>query len=665
MIYLVWLLWAAAAVALLTAIVVAVRRRHEGGMIGRLAVPAAVFALASGLMAVNAPVVLPSETKGEVAAGPASASRLAVIERRSRELSAQLQETRRAEEAMRRRLATPSETAAPAAPAAGAAPGPAPDGRQTLLLVLMALLVAIDVAALLFAGRLLAMLPFGKSNSGREEQVAALNELAELVWRERYREAATRASQIMELKLRPPELLDLFYLRSYAAIQVYAFPEPDESAASRDLLLAGAVRDLREVVEIAPKRGQALYLLALALGFAGRDEEALELFARARDRLKEDELPFAHNESVCLLRSAERHLSVADTEAAEACFGQVSGLGTLASSVLQVRIKIGMIDLRNAMGRRAIAAAEATLEKIIGFVGLTSEQKTTMEVIRIELNARNALAQDDPERAAAEVDRFVANHLPADLPALDEDIVDEPFSPLLDADLAFPRAVYSNILFIQAIARCRIATRRRSAPTESEVAHIAEPLLRALQIQPRQRDLLAAIGGLYYWTRRDLRPKAREWVEAAVVMGCESKFARMILAHDRAVEAERRGVLDLFRSTSTRFLRDPSLTAELRSALVEELSRFQEFEPMLISLQGRPEQEPQEPTVAILRERAKHLSELIESVMRRGEAERCDRLGSLRAEYARSLSALEQSTEALEALERSVIRELGSVLTLN
>ncbi len=663
MIYLMGLLWAAAAAALAIAIGRAVTRRHEGVSVVRLAIPVAVLAAATALLAANAPLITGSGTSGPAARTPER--RLAEVERRSRELSAQLQETRRTEARLRQRLAVPQGKAAPTAPVVETAPEVAPDGPQRLLLVLMLLLLAADFAVLFMADRLIAMLPFGRANSRREEQLKALEELTGLVWGEDYRGALAKASEILELKLRQSEILDLFYLRSYAGIQVYAFPKPDESEAFRNDLLADAVRDLREVVEIAPKRGPALYLLALALGFAGRDDEALAMFARARPRLGTQDLSFAHNESVCLLRSAERHLIAGDNEAAEACFAQVAGLGTLTSSVLQVRIKIGLIDLRTAMSRRAIAAAESTLEKIIGFAGLTREQKATMEVIRIEINARNALAQDDPARAAAEADRFVADHLPPDLPALDDDVVDEPFSAFLDADLAFPRSVYSNILFIQAIARCRLAARHGPALTEEDIAGIAEPLLRALQIQPRQRELLAAIGGLYYWMRPDLRAKAREWVEAAVVMGSESKFARMILAHDRAVEAERRGVLELFRSTSARFLRDPSLTAELRSALIEELSRFQEFEPMLVSIQGRPEQEPQEPTVAILRERARHLSDLMESVTRRGDAGRSDRLGTLRAEYARSLAALEESAQSLEALERSVVRELGSVLTLN
>jgi len=40
----------------------------------------------------------------------------------------------------------------------------------------------------------------------------------------------------------------------------------------------------------------------------------------------------------------------------------------------------------------------------------------------------------------------------------------------------------------------------RSGPLNSEhVGLVAKPLLRALQFQLRQRDVLAALGGLYFW----------------------------------------------------------------------------------------------------------------------------------------------------------------------
>jgi hypothetical protein len=287
-----------------------------------------------------------------------------------------------------------------------------------------------------------------------------------------------------------------------------------------------------------------------------------------------------------------------------------------------------------------------------------------LEVIGIELSARAALDQGDPDKAAAATEVFLAKRMPPGLPPLNDQIVDEVFSQLLDGDLEFARVVYRDILLMTAIARATIQMRKRRMLTEVDVARIAEPLLRALQIEPRQRDILAAIGGLYYWTRRDMRAQAREWLEAAVSMGAESRFARLILARDRAVEADRRGALDQFRSASAHFLRDPSLKEEMRRALVEELGRFQEFEPMLISLQEKEEFDYQEPSVAALRERAKYLVNLMDSARMRGDGARYGRLDTLRTEYTRALATLENASKTIEGLERSVMVELGSALTM-
>jgi len=85
---------------------------------------------------------------------------------------------------------------------------------------------------------------------------------------------------------------------------------------------------------------------------------------------------------------------------------------------------------------------------------------------------------------------------------------------------------------------------------------------------------------------------------------------------------------------------------------------------MLIALQEKREYQPEEPSVATLKDRAKYLADLMESARRRGDVARYNRLDTLKGEYARVLSALEQSVKSIEALERSVIVELSSSLAL-
>ena len=149
-------------------------------------------------------------------------------------------------------------------------------------------------------------------------------------------------------------------------------------------------------------------------------------------------------------------------------------------------------------------------------------------------------------------------------------------------------------------------------------------------------------GGLYYWFRPEKRVEAREWLEAAVTMGARSQIIRLILERDRLVEMDRRKALDWFRSASARILRDPTVSGEMRRALVEELGRFQEFQPMLIDLQAKPEQAPEEPTIDMLRERARYLSQLVANVARGGQSERYQRL----AEDSNRLHCLSHTARA-------------------
>ena len=86
---------------------------------------------------------------------------------------------------------------------------------------------------------------------------------------------------------------------------------------------------------------------------------------------------------------------------------------------------------------------------------------------------------------------------------------------------------------------------------------------------------------------------------------------------------------------------------------------------MLIGLREMPDVEPQEPTIDVLRQRSRHLAELVESVSRRGNTDRHAQLAKLHAEYVASLASLEHAAHSIEALELKVIGELGDTLVWN
>ena len=544
--------------------------------------------------------------------------------------------------------------------------------RQTLILGaagIVTILLLIGFVVLAAGGQMQTLFPEGwLFAGGRSEDRATLKRdmmrLTTAVWQNDYKGALQIAERIPEKKLEHFDRLDFFFLRAYCGVQILVEPSPGDTVERRQSVIDGAIRDLEVVVESAPKRSEAVYLLALAYGIAEKNAESLNLFERAQPMLKGYELPFEHNESVCLLRLAELSLSEGNTEQAEMYFARVTKLRKLADSVVHSRLRIGTIDLQNAINKQEFTTATAALQKLGALTNLTNEQKVQLEVIRGALNARIALRDNDAERALAEAQAFLAKHWPTDLPLPDDDVADETFSPVLDKDLAFPREVFRGFLFIQAVALCRLEVRRHRTLSEAQVSALSQPLLRALQIDPRQRDLLGAIGGLYYWFRKDKRRKALDWLEAASLMGVSGRIVRKIIERDRLIEMEHREALDWFRSASSRFLRDPSLAGEVRRALVEELGRFQEFEPMLIELQEKPDLEPEEPTLEVIRERANYLSQLIEDVSRRGQADRRGRLMQIQAEYTTCLANLELTTASIATLERRIFAELGDTLTL-
>ena len=672
MTYLVWGMWLVAMALGAVVAVQTLRSRSGESPVPRLGAALGVAVLSTALaVSVAGLPSLPGTSTGN-----ADVIQLRSVRSRIQALSGQLQ-VERAREAQLAKIVGPAAAAVPgqeqgtspaatgsgsgASGAADALEPQAPPSRGLLGVALLALL-AINAAgvALLAGPRLAAWLPWLFLN-GKDHavQLERLEELAELVWAKDYAGARAKADEIKELQLRKSEMADLYFLRSYAAVQIAAF----DTGPERAVLLDAAIRDLGEIVQISAKRGEAFYLLGLAHGLReAEDTEAIDNFAVARNLLADNLTAIDHNESVCQLRLAETSLSVGDTVAANACFDRVAALGTLDGSILEVRLKTALFEVRAAMTRQAIGDATSLLQRVLGFAGLSAEQKESVEVLGIELAARNALLASDPATAVREVEGFVARHLAGALPPLDLDLVEETFSPLLDQDLAFPREIYRSILFVGAVASCTIAARQGGTLTEAQVDRLAEPLLRALQLQPRHRDLLAAIGGLFYWTRPELRARARTWLESAVTMGVDSRFAHLILERDRAVAAERVGVMDLFRSSSAQFLRDPTIQTDLRKALVDQLGRFQEFEPMLLELQAKPELAWEEPTVSLLRDRSRYLAELIENSLRRGDPARHHRLTALRAQYVIALETLESSAQSLETLGKSAIAELGDSL---
>jgi tetratricopeptide (TPR) repeat protein len=574
---------------------------------------------------------------------------------------------------LRRRLPQPPP------PASSPTPPPAEKGwlssipRQKLILAaiaITALLLLAGFAVLLMGGEIRTLFPEGWSLSRRRAGDGAdlkkeLDRLTSVVWQKDYERGLAIAQRMPEKRLAHFDRLDYLFLRAYCAVHLMSGEEAEGGGEERSRLREAAIKDLESVVEEAPKRGEALYLLGLAYGLAGRNAEALAMFDQSQEILARHDLPFDHNQSVCLLKLAELSLSENNIEQAEKYFRRVTTLGKLAGSVVESRIRIGINDLRSAINKKEMEAASSAIRKLEGLSGLRQEHKLQLEAIQAAFSARVALRTGDASQALEQAKRFLEKHLPANLPRPDEEVADETLGLfILEDELPFPREVFRGFLFIQAVALCKLEAQPRAKLSEAQVAKLSEPLLRGLQFDPRHRELLGALGGLYYWFRKDKRQKALDWLEAAAMMGVSGRIVHKILERDRIIEMERREALDWFRSASARFLRDPTLAGEVRHALVEELGRFQEFEPLLISLQQRPELEPEEPTLEEIKERAAYLAQLVADAARKGQSDRHARLAQIRAEYSACLETLERTTENITTLEQRIFAELCDALAL-
>jgi|SRR5277367_1292818 len=309
-VYVIWLFWVISGLAVAVALALDRKSEQAGGRT-RLVIPCGVFVGATLLMlfAGTTPSgrpLFPSLTRIFVPHGIPEAQ-LQAAQAREDQLAKQLDELRN-EEARLRSEAAQSASRSKNDDTSMDLIEPS-IGRQVTLLAILLVFLLVDVAALLILTDLSSLRLFGK-DAKREEQLASLAALTKLVWNEDYRGALARAASILELKLREAELLDLSYLRSYAAVQVYAFPEAGETGDYRRGILQNAIRDLEGVIVVEPRRGPALYLLALAYSLANRHADALPLFERAKEALAGVTLPFAHNESVCLLNRGEEQLSL-------------------------------------------------------------------------------------------------------------------------------------------------------------------------------------------------------------------------------------------------------------------------------------------------------------------------------------------------------------------
>jgi tetratricopeptide (TPR) repeat protein len=475
----------------------------------------------------------------------------------------------------------------------------------------------------------------------------------------RHADGIEAADKTREGELDTLDLLDFLFARAFCAVKLASENGAKDTAAQ----LASAVKDLAKLIELAPNMGEAHYLLGTARGLLGELEPALASFERAEALLTGADFPFAHNQSVCLLGLAEKRLAEGDGPEAARLFDRVAKLGVLAAQIPLTSITHGLLQIRSHVKGGKLDAARDEIARVRTFKDLGAEQQ---KAVALTCDVYDLLVLfhrgQHPETLAATT-AFLARWMPPGLPEPDEHTADEYLFPAVDRDkLPLLPELFRGFLFLEAVTRMAILARKGALPRDQEVTDLAKPLLRALQFQPRHREVLAALGALYYWCKPDARDKALEWMEAAAAMGVKSEIVRRWLDQDRRRELERHDLLDAFRGTAARFLTDSMVSPRVREALLEELGRFQEFRPLLVDLEQGGAVGQQSPTIAALRERALYLQDAASQVTAVRTGAEGQRLMAAQAEYGMLVEQLDQASTRLSDLDRRVMEDIGKTV---
>jgi hypothetical protein len=590
---------------------------------------------------------------------PPTAEELAELEKQKKELEEKLA-------SVRSRLEASPQTASARVKegdTTSTKPETAPFVIPTFVFVGVVACAFVGLLLLLFLGdpEVIRLLLFGKLKDEGELRLRALGNLDALTVAAdtgEFREGLTKADATDDHLLDKFERMDWLFLRSYCAVQLGMSAATAE--VEQKLLIKEAIRSLTMLLEEAPNHGEAAYLLATAHGFLREPVAALERFAQAESHIPGTALPLAHNKSVCLLQLAEEKLATGDTDESGKLFDRVSALGVLADRIPTTLIRVRLIGVRRNLQNNQIAEAEAGIATVRGLEGLDPEQKRNVEAVCDALQTLASVRRGDDAVVLRQIEAFLTKHLPAGLPAPSEESADEYLeAPAAQFELRLAPQVFAAFLFLKAAGLTRAAVKHGTPPDATQVSEIARPLFVALQFELRQRDVLATLGGLYYWFVPEKRRKAVKWLEGAVTMGVESRVAHRLLDRDRRIAAENQEALEWFRSTTGRFLQDPTVSAHVRQALIEELGRFQGFQPLLLELDRQIDLEPQEPTLRLLRERAGYIQQMVAEFATRKPAAAQAEFEQLRQEYVRLIAALDASSGRMAELERRMVQEIG------
>ncbi len=547
-------------------------------------------------------------------------------------------------------------------------PDPADVGaeRQAWIpwIVVLSLLFVMGVMMWALSGELPRLLRQARDARKSPDERGALAKLSRAVQTGRWKEGVAIAELESGDDLDEIERVDFRFAAAYCALMRATGPrvkgeaDPDEPASDpeRILLLDRARAWLTRLLDAAPNAMEARYLLGRVEAAARGWEKAIAHFEACRGQVP-GEVPLGHDLSVCHLSLATERL--ASGQIAQEHFDRVADLGVLSKHV-PITLLVHRLDEARARVREGkFAEARKAIEHVRALSGLDDKQKRDAQLACDAHEILVRFHEGDRERTLEATTAFLDRWLPKDLPPVDDQTADEYLFPAVDVKkLPLAPALLRGFLFLEAVTR--MARLPPGAPTRAQLDELTRPLLRALQLSPRHREVLAALGALTYWLRPDKQEKGLEWIRAAVTMGVRSPKVRKLLADAERDAREQNDLASTFRLMAARYLTDPAVKQRVRTALREELGRFSELAPVLHEIEEIAS-EPDEgaPTIEALTERARYLETVASSMALRGKK---TRLEEAQREYAGVVKQLTETVGRLETLEQRVVEEMGKAV---
>lgn len=504
----------------------------------------------------------------------------------------------------------------------------------------------------------------GQKAADAASREGGLADLSRAVAEERWKDGVAIAELGDGDDLDEIERIDWRFSSAYCALMRATSPrakaegstEEPPTDAERALLLDRARALLTRLLDAAPNAFEARYLLGRVEAASRGYEKAIEHFTACQGKVPA-ETPLTHDLSVCHLSLATERLAAG--QVAQEHFDRVADLGVLGKHVPVTLLVHRLDEARARMREGKFDEAREAIRRVRELPGL--DEKQTKDA-QLACDAHEILVrfhEGDRARTLEATTAFLARWLPKDLPPVDDQTADEYLFPAVDTKkLPLSPQLLRGFLFLEAVTR--MTRLGASTPTPAQIEELSRPLLRALQLSPRHREVLASLGALYYWFRPDRQEKALDWIRAAVTMGVRSPKVRRLLADAERETREQSDLMATFRLTAARYLTDPAVKLRVRQALRDELGRFAELSPMLLEIEDIAEGDASEsPTLESLAERARYLAEVASTMATRG---RSTRLVEAHREYASVVKALTDTVGQLETLEQKIVEEMGKAV---